>query len=123
MDEQKIGIVNYTYKLEELVDQMHNSVANADKIISEQQELINVIESSEKHEVFESFTKELKSSIKDQSAKIADCKNRVILIEKLIEVCKDDMTKATAITVCCLLLEGLAIERRPESKAEEKEAA
>lgn len=117
MDEQtKVSIVDYTYKFEELVDQMEESVTNAEKVINEQLELIKIVKKADEKEMFKQFTEQLQLSIDDQLAKVNDCKERILLVKQIIEMCKNKETKDLVVKTCCLLLEGLGLEKRAETK-------
>ena len=117
MDEQtKVSIVDYTYKFEELVDQMEESVTNAEKVINEQLELIKIVKKADEKEMFKQFTEQLQLSIDDQLTKVNDCKKRILLVKQIIEMCKNKETKDLAVKICCLLLEGLGLEKRAATK-------
>ena len=122
MDEQKMKVVDYTFKLDEVVDGMHSSVSNAEAVIEQQRHLVKVVKASKDSKDFEEFLVSLEADIKSQSTKVEDLKNRVVQIEELVKLCRADETKQVATVVCSLLLEGLGI-MRPESKQTEESKA
>lgn len=109
---------DYTYRLIELIDEMNMSVENAEKVISQQLKLVEIVEASNEKEQFKEFIESLNASTNDQNEKVQDCKERIEKIKSLVELCKNEI----AIQSCSLLLEGLGIMKSEDkTDADKKE--
>lgn len=85
-------------RLEEMKDSMEESLRNIDKVMEQQQMLIDVVESSDKAENFKDFCEQLKSQIEDLKSQKSTLLHRKDLLESLLyESKKLETSKLTII--------------------------
>lgn len=94
-----------TYRLEEMLDAMKNSLENARKVKGEEIDLVAVVE-EHAGEKFADFIKEQKASIEKLSMQIDTLEHRATLLETIVAKCKDDTSFAEGIT---MLLNALGV--------------
>ena len=82
-----------------MVDGMDASLKNLKEVIEQQEELVKVVENSDKAEYFEEFikdTKEQTENLKNQFTKLSFKKS---VLEQVIERCKNDVEHSKTISM------------------------
>ena len=98
-EKKEVEIQDYLYRFEEMVDGMDASLRNLKEVIEQQEELVKVVENSNKAEYFEEFikdTKEQTENLKNQFAKLNFKKS---VLEQVIERCKNDVEHSKTISM------------------------
>lgn len=83
-------MINYIYKLEEMLEDMNQSINNLNEVIIKQIELNDIIKESSKKEDFEDFLKSSEESIERMSDQIKELNNRRTLLSQIITEVKDN---------------------------------
>jgi len=94
-----------TYRLEEMLDAMKNSLENAKKVKAEEEDLVAIIE-EHAAEKFADFIKAQRESINNLSKQIETLENRATSLDTVVARCKDDSSFAEGIT---MLLNALGV--------------
>lgn len=104
VEEKGINIEDITYRLEEMLDAMDNSICNIEKINNEQTELIEIIENSNKAEKFNDFVNDTKQQMDNMNNQ----KNQLILkkeiLKQIIDKCKNDSEISKYISMLSYLI-------------------
>lgn len=111
---EKANEINQTEfdRLQEMYDAMLNSIENAQKIIKEQDELINVIEESTKAEDFADFVKSMKEQTEDINKQIAVLEERRRQFEIIKGWIEDENTEREAREILHAFIEFFGIFSR-----------
>lgn len=82
-----------TYRLQEMLESMSNAIDNANEVKDQQNDLIQLIESSKDVEKFEKFIEELKEQIKDIEQQLTKLESRKEFLAKVVDECKHNDIK------------------------------
>jgi len=102
-------VVDYTYRLEELVDDIGKSIETTQNVINQEKLLVRVLNDSDESEKFENFIKETNQQIDGMERNLETLKDRHAQIKHVIELTRNESTKETAVETLCCVLEGLGI--------------
>lgn len=92
---------NYTYLLIETADEMEQTIEHIDKVIDEQNELVEVINSNEKAEKFKSFCEVLTLETNATLEQRDSLSSRLQMLNNIIFECQNDEKIANMITLFC----------------------
>lgn len=81
---------NITHMLVEISDEMQKSIETVDRVVAEQNELIQIVVSSDKAEKFESFTNSLQEQIDNGIKQKEQLQKRSLLLSEVIDACQDE---------------------------------
>lgn len=87
---------NKIYRLEEMKDAMNESIANADKVKSQQEKLVKILEKAN-DEDFKDLIEGEKKQIESLESQIKIMNMRLKNIENVLDNCKQDSAIATTI--------------------------
>jgi len=107
-------VVDYTYRLEELVDDIGKSIETTQNVINQEKLLVRVLNDSDESEKFENFIKETNQQIDGMERNLETLKDRRTQIQHVIELTRNESTKETAVETLCCVLEGLGILKRAD---------
>lgn len=96
--------MDLTFRLIEMRDSMQTTITNVEKVISEQIELVNLIRSSDKSEMFEQFTNSLDKNTSDLMKQKEVLTSKHMMLSKVIDECQDNKMISDAITNLCIVL-------------------
>lgn len=105
-EQQKIELEDKTYRLEEMSEAMKSSLANAEKVMQEQNALIEIVLESNKAKDFRDFVKDVEQQLDNMKSQQSTLTLRVGLLDKVIEACKADEKNAQLVT---MLVEALGV--------------
>ena len=88
--ENKIEITNNMYRFEEMVDSMKQSIDNIDKVINEQTDLIEMIESHDADKKFEEMCTKLREQLDTYKNQQDTLKHRCELLGYVVNTCKEN---------------------------------
>lgn len=92
---------NLTFMLIETADEMQRTLEHIDKICAEQNELIAVVESSEKAKKFKEFCNSLRSEITNTLIQKTQLETRHKLLVDVIDVCQANEDTAIVVSNLC----------------------
>ena len=79
------------YKLEEMAESMQESINNARKVKEQQEELLNIIETSGSKHKFEEFIKGIEEQEDNIEKQIANLSGRLIVLRNLLKDADDNV--------------------------------
>lgn len=107
-----------TFMLIETADEMERTLSHIDKVTAEQNELIELVNESDKAKKFESFTHSLKNDIDNTLNQKAQLKKRHAMLRDVIKECQSNAHVASVVSTLCRAF-GIFGTNMPEEPAEE----
>lgn len=90
-----------TFMLIETADEMERTLSHIDKVIAEQNELIELVSESDKAKKFESFTHSLKNDIDNTLNQKAQLEERHAMLRDVIKECQSNTYVASVVSTLC----------------------
>lgn len=90
-----------TFMLIETADEMERTLSHIDKVTAEQNELIELVNKSDKAKKFESFTHSLKNDINNTLNQKARLETRLTMLRDVINVCQSNANVANVVSTLC----------------------
>lgn len=90
-----------TFMLIETADEMERTLSHIDKVTAEQNELIELVNESDKAKKFESFTHSLKNDIDNTLNQKAQLKVRLAMLCDVIKECQSNTRIANVVSTLC----------------------
>ena len=103
-EENTLVVPDYCYRYEEMLDSMKDAKENSDKVIAQQQVLIDIVSKSDKAEEFKSFIKDIEKSITLQNEQSAKLQMKIELLTALLAKCKDNAANAEIVSMLSMIL-------------------
>lgn len=107
-----------TFMLIETADEMERTLSHIDKVTAEQNELIELVNESDKAKKFESFTHSLKNDIDNTLNQKAQLEERHAMLRDVIKECQSNAHVASVVSTLCRAF-GIFGTNMPEKPAEE----
>lgn len=107
-----------TFMLIETADEMERTLSHIDKVTAEQNELIELVNKSDKAKKFESFTHSLKNDIDNTLNQKAQLEERLAMFHDVIKECQADSHVANVVSTLCRAF-GIFGTNMPEEHVEE----
>ena len=107
-----------TFMLIEAADEMERTLAHIDKVTAEQNELIELVNESDKAKKFEIFTHSLKDDIDNTLSQKTQLKTRHAMLRDVIKECQSNAHVASVVSTLCRAF-GIFGTNMPEEPAEE----
>lgn len=107
-----------TFMLIETADEMERTLSHIDKVTVEQNELIELVNESDKAKKFESFTHSLKNDIDNTLNQKAQLEERHAMLRDVIKECQSNTHVASVVSTLCRAF-GIFGTNMPEEPAEE----
>lgn len=107
-----------TFMLIETADEMERTLSHIDKVTAEQNELIELVNESDKAKKFESFTHSLKNDIDNTLNQKAQLEERHAMLRDVIKECQLNAHVASVVSTLCRAF-GIFGTNMPEEPAEE----
>lgn len=107
-----------TFMLIETADEMERTLSHIDKVTAEQNELIELVNESDKAKKFESFTHSLKNDINNTLNQRAQLEERHAMLRDVIKECQSNAHVASVVSTLCRAF-GIFGMNMPEKPAEE----
>ena len=109
-----------TFMLIETADEMERTLSHIDKVTAEQNELIELVNKSDKAKKFESFTHSLKNDIDNTLNQKAQLEERHAMLRDVIKECQSNAHVASVVSTLCRAF-GIFGTNMPEEPAEESD--
>lgn len=109
-----------TFMLIETADEMERTLSHIDKVTAEQNELIELVNKSDKAKKFEDFTHSLKNDINNTFNQKAQLKERLAMLRDVIKECQVDSHIANVVSTLCRAF-GIFGTNMPEEHVEESD--
>lgn len=109
---------NLTFMLIETADEMARTLTHIDKVTAEQNELIELVNKSDKAKKFENFTNSLKDDINDTRNQKAQLKARLEMLHAVIKECQQNEHTADVVSTLCRAF-GIFGSDMPEEPVED----
>ena len=103
-EEITLVIPDYCYRYEEMLDSMKDAKENSDKVIAQQQVLIDIVSKSDKAEEFKNFIKDIEQSITLQNEQSTKLQMKIELLTALLAKCKDNAVNAETVSMLSMIL-------------------
>lgn len=107
-----------TFMLIETADEMERTLSHIDKVTAEQNELIELVNESDKAKKFEGFTHSLKNDIDNTLNQKAQLEERHAMLCDVIKECQSNAHVASVVSTLCRAF-GIFGMNMPEEPAEE----
>lgn len=107
-----------TFMLIETADEMERTLSHIDKVTAEQNELIELVNESDKAKKFESFTHSLKNDIDNTLNQKAQLEERHAMLRDVIKECQSNAHVTSVVSMLCRAF-GIFGMNMPEEPAEE----
>ena len=107
-----------TFMLIETADEMERTLFHIDKVTAEQNELIELVNESDKAKKFESFTHSLKNDIDNTLNQKAQLEERHAMLRDVIKECQSNAHVASVVSTLCRAF-GIFGTNMPEEPTEE----
>lgn len=107
-----------TFMLIETADEMEGTLSHIDNVTAEQNELIELVNESDKAKKFESFTHSLKNDIDNTLNQKAQLEERHAMLRDVIKECQSNAHVASVVSTLCRVF-GIFGTNMPEEPAEE----
>lgn len=107
-----------TFMLIETADEMERTLSHIDKVTAEQNELIELVNESDKAKKFESFTHSLKNDIDNTLNQKAQLEERHAMLRDVIKECQSNAHVASVVSTLCRAFDIFGTNM-PEEPAEE----
>lgn len=107
-----------TFMLIETADEMERTLSHIDKVTAEQNELIELVNESDKAKKFEGFTHSLKNDIDNTLNQKAQLEERHAMLRDVIKECQSNAHVASVVSTLCRAF-GIFDTNMPEEPAEE----
>lgn len=107
-----------TFMLIETADEMERTLSHIDKVTAEQNELIELVNESDKAKKFESFTHSLKNDIDNTLNQKTQLEERHAMLRDVIKECQSNAHVASVVSTLCRAF-GIFGTNMPEEPAEE----
>lgn len=92
---------NLTFMLIETADEMERTLSHIDKVTAEQNELIELINNSDKAKKFKVFTHSLEDDINNTRAQKEHLEKRHAMLRDVIKECQADSHVANVVSTLC----------------------
>ena len=109
-----------TFMLIETADEMERTLSHIDKVTAEQNELIELVNKSDKAKKFESFTHSLKNDINNTLSQKTQLEERLAMLRDVIKECQADSHVANVVSTLCRAF-GIFGTNMPEEHVEESD--
>ena len=109
-----------TFMLIETADEMERTLSHIDKVTAEQNELIELINKSDKAKKFEDFTHSLENDINDTRAQKEHLEKRHAMLREVINVCQSNADVANVVSTLCRAFGIFAANMSEESVEDDK---
>lgn len=119
-EQTKVQIENQAYRLAEMADAMQISIENAEKVATEQEALVEVLEKSESAEKFKELIEKCKEQVINIRQQIKVLVLRKSLLEQVVAACNEDNDIERIIS---MLLDGLAVFNKHTKESDDIEKA
>lgn len=113
-EQKQTKFINYTYMLDEVIDEMERSIENVKEVKLHQSNLLEVIEADEKHD-WTDFIKNLKAADEEYDNQIESMKYKLECMKEARKYCKD-----LSAYVVSMLLEGLGLANKEHKSVEDR---
>ena len=113
-EQKQTKFINYTYMLDEVIDEMERSIENVKEVKLHQNNLLEVIEADEKHD-WTGFIKNLKAADEEYDNQIESMKYKLECMKEARKYCKD-----LSAYVVSMLLEGLGLANKEHKSVEDR---
>lgn len=107
-----------TFMLIETADEMERTLSHIDKVTAEQNELVELINKSDKAKKFEDFTHSLKNDIDNTLNQKARLETRLAMLRDVISVCQSNADVANVVSTLCRAF-GIFGTNMPEEPVKE----
>lgn len=107
-----------TFMLIETADEMERTLSHIDKVTAEQNELIELVNKSNKAKKFESLTHSLTNDINNALNQRAQLEARLAMLRDVINECQSNVDVASVVSMLCRAF-GIFGTNIPEEPAEE----
>ena len=107
-----------TFMLIETADEMERTLSHIDKVTAEQNELIELVNESDKAKKFESFTHSLKNDIDNTLSQKTQLEERHAMLRDVIKECQSNVYVASVVSTLCRAF-GIFGANTPEEPVEE----
>lgn len=104
MENSELDIPNFTYRYEEMVDAIKSSIDNLEKVMVDQNKLIDLVEKSEESKDFEEFIKESKEQLETLNQQKMELVVKQEILTQVVDMCKEDEKQAKIISMLSLAL-------------------
>ena len=95
---------NCTFLLDEMAEEMNNTLKHIEKVMSEQKELVELVKKNDKDDKFKTFIKEASESINKLEDQLNTLQVRYQRLASVLEVCHNNEQTAVIISTLCLAL-------------------
>lgn len=109
-----------TFMLIETADEMERTLSHIDKVTAEQNELIELVNKSDKAKKFESFTHSLKNDIDNTLSQKTQLEERHAMLRDVIKECQSNAYVASVVSTLCRAF-GIFGANTPEEPVEESD--
>lgn len=113
-EQKQTKFINYTYMLDEVIDEMERSIENVKEVKLHQNNLLEVIEADEKHD-WTDFIKNLKEADEEYDKQVESMKYKLKCMKEARKYCKD-----LSAYVVSMLLEGLGLANKEHKSVEDR---
>ena len=90
-----------TFMLVETADEMERTLSHIDKVTAEQNELIKLVNESDRAKKFESFTHSLKNDIDNTLNQRAQLEKRHAMLRDVVKECQSNAHVASVVSTLC----------------------
>lgn len=109
---------NLTFMLIETADEMERTLSHIDKVTAEQNELIELVNESDKAKKFEGFTHSLTNDVNNTLNQKAQLEERHAMLRDVIKECQSNTHVASVVSTLCRAF-GIFGTNMPDKPAEE----
>lgn len=113
-EQKQTKFINYTYMLDEVIDEMERSIENVKEVKLHQNNLLEVIEADEKHN-WTDFIKNLKEADEEYDKQVESMEYKLKCMKEARKYCTD-----ISAYVVSMLLEGLGLANKEHKSVEDR---
>lgn len=112
--------IDYSYLVNEMVDDMTSSITNVKQIIEGQVALVDVLKNAETSKLYEQFTKQIESTTSQYEEQVRVLEHRLSCIKE-VKAMLDSSTDSTLPYFASMLLESFGAVNKEAKTVEERE--